>query len=157
MKTMKESLDKLKNLSEAEKSESAILKARIEEQSQLIMILKKRSDEECIRAKTLEKMVDELTEFRDGANEDLQREINKYNMLDARFNDLAHNHQELIKFKDEYKRQNNELRQENERLREENAKLFSAALTEKDKKIKELATEINILQDKLASMDYHFQ
>lgn len=157
MKTMKENLDKLKNLSEAEKSDSAILKARIEEQSQLIMILKKRSDEESIRAKTLEKMVDELTEFRDGANEDLQREINKYNMLDARFNDLAHNHQELIRFKDEYKRQNNELRQENERLREENAKLFSSALNEKDKKIKELAAEINTLQDKLASMDYHFQ
>ncbi|CAD5117435.1 DgyrCDS6205 [Dimorphilus gyrociliatus] len=157
MKTMKENLDRLKNLSESEKGDSAILRSRIEEQSQLIMILKKRSDEDCIRAKTLEKMVDELTEFREGANEDLQREINKYNMLDARFNDLAYNHQELIKFKDEYKRQNNELRKDNERLKEENAKLFSSALSEKDKKIRELSAEIDTLQDKLASMDYHFQ
>ena len=66
-------------------------------------------------------------------------------MLDARFSDLASNHEELIRFKDEYKRQNELLRQENARIKDENARLFSKTIDEKENKIRELDKELGNL------------
>ncbi len=63
-------------------------------------------------------------------------------MLDERFSQLASNHEELIKFKDEYKRQNKHLRTENTRLKEENRRLFSKVLEEKDQRVQELEAEL---------------
>lgn len=135
---MEQTLSKLRALSEDDKTEAGMLRSRIDEQSQLIMILKQRADEAVIRTQTLDAINKELMEFRDNANEQLQHEIRKFNILDSRFNDLASNHEEMIKYKDEYKRVNQGLRAENAKLREDNAKLFSQAIAERDQQIEEL-------------------
>ena len=150
---MEDTLSKLRALSEDDKTEAAMLRSRIDEQSQLIMILKKRADESLIRAQTLEKVNKELTDFRDNANEQLQHEIRKFNILDQRFNDLASNHEEMIKYKDEYKRVNKDLRAENAKLREDNAKLFSQAILDRDQQIEELGQKCTTLKSQYSTIE----
>ena len=146
-------LAKLKGLSKDDKTENAMLRSRIDEQSQLIMILKNRADEAIVRTQTLEKINSELTEFRENATENLNHEIRKFNILDKRFNDLASNHEEMIKYKDEYKRVNAELRSENDKLRDENARLFSKAIIEKDQMIQKLEEKVASSQNQISALE----
>ncbi|XP_070566054.1 coiled-coil domain-containing protein 89-like [Ptychodera flava] len=143
---MLESLDKLRALSKDDKTESAMLRSRIDEQSQLICILKQRSDEYVQKAQTLDRVNKELENFRDNAQQIIDNEIKKFNLLDQRFHELASNHEEMIRFKDEYKRQNEQLRIENARLREENKRLFSGAIKERDEKIQSMERNMNSLR-----------
>ncbi|KAK3103512.1 hypothetical protein FSP39_019780 [Pinctada imbricata] len=153
MADMQNSLEKLKNLSKDDKTENAMLRSRIDEQSQLIMILKKRADEVTSKTSTIERINKELIEFRDNAKEMLDAEMRKNDMLNQRFDELAHNHEEMIKFKDEYKRSNQELRLENSRLREENSKLFSGALLEKDGQIADLWQKLSAAKEQTSAME----
>ena len=82
---MKTNLARLRGLSENEKTENAMLQSRLDEQSQLIMILKQSSDDKGVRLQTLERINDELTKFRDEAVDKMKRETKKYNFLDARY------------------------------------------------------------------------
>ncbi|XP_063421516.1 coiled-coil domain-containing protein 89-like isoform X2 [Mytilus trossulus] len=147
MSDMQRNLSKLKSLSEDDKTETAMLRSRIDEQSQLIMILKQRADDVSRKSQTLDKINKEMMDFRENAQEMLDGEIRKYNILNARFDDLASNHQELIKIKDEYKRSNQELRIENSRLREENERIFSGAVLEKDKQIAEMERKLSSFKE----------
>ncbi|XP_052096020.1 coiled-coil domain-containing protein 89-like [Mytilus californianus] len=147
MSDMQRNLSKLKSLSEDDKTETAMLRSRIDEQSQLIMILKQRADDVSRKSQTLDKINKEMMDFRENAQEMLDGEIRKYNILNARFDDLASNHQELIKIKDEYKRSNQELRIENSRLREENERIFSGAILEKDKQIAEMDRKLSSFKE----------
>ena len=150
---MQTNLAKLRALSEDDKTENAMLRSRINEQSQLIMILKQRSDEATLSLQTLERINKELEDFRDGAENELDMQLKKYNMLDARFNDLAGNHEEMIKIKDEYKARNIELMKENARLKDDNAKLFSKAIEERDHKIQELDKSVLALRNHCANLE----
>ncbi|KAH3754973.1 coiled-coil domain-containing protein 89-like [Dreissena polymorpha] len=151
------SLSKLKGLGKDDKTENAMLRSRIDEQSQLIMILKTRADEAFTRIQTLERINEELTSFRDNAKEQLQSEIRKFNILDGRFNDLASNHEEMIKYKDEYKRVNGELRRENDKLKDDNAKLFSKAIQEKDDMIRQLEGKLITAKDQCSTLDTKYK
>ncbi|XP_071102163.1 coiled-coil domain-containing protein 89-like [Haliotis cracherodii] len=164
MTDMEQTLSKLRALSEDDKTEAGMLRSRIDEQSQLIMILKQRADEAVIRTQTLDAINKELMEFRDNANEQLQHEIRKFNILDSRFNDLASNHEEMIKYKDEYKRVNQGLRAENAKLREDNAKLFSQAIAERDqqiaeldKKCSEIKSQYTVIEQRCRQMQLEFK
>ena len=64
MSEMQANLSKLRALKEDDKTENGLLRSRIDEQSQLIMILKKRTDEAVNHARTLEAMNEELRAFR---------------------------------------------------------------------------------------------
>lgn len=150
-------LSKLKGLAKDDKTENAMLRSRIDEQSQLIMILKNRADEAFARIATLERINKELTEFRDNAKDNIDHEIRKFNLLDKRFNDLASNHEEMIKYKDEYKRVNVELRQENEKLKDENARLFSKAILEKDDTIRQLEGKLVTARDQYTSLETKYR
>lgn len=150
---MQRNLSKLKSLSEDDKSENGMLRSRIDEQSQLIMILKQRADDVSRKSQTLEKINKEMIEFRENAKVMLDGEIRKYNMLNSRFDDLASNHQELIKIKDEYKRSNQDLRLESSRLREENERLFSGAIIEKDRQIADLDRKLTNFKDQYNLME----
>ena len=150
---METNLAKLKNLPLDDKSQNALLRSRIDEQSQLIMILKQRTDEAVLKSQTLERINKELEDFRESAQEQLQLEFQKYRILDNRFDDLANNHEELIKFKDEYKRQNAHLRQENERLNTENKALFSSAIEEKNIAVQELEKKNKLLREQYLSLE----
>ncbi|XP_062614701.1 coiled-coil domain-containing protein 89-like isoform X1 [Saccostrea cucullata] len=153
MEEMKGNLDKLKNLSEDDKKENAMLRSRIDEQSQLIMILKQRADDVQGKSSTLERINKELMDFRGNAQEMLNAEIRKNSLLEKRFDELASNHQEMIKIKDEYKRSNQDLRQENSRLRDENSRLFSGAIVEKDQHISDLEKKLASLKEQTSSQE----
>ncbi|XP_071506896.1 coiled-coil domain-containing protein 89-like [Diadema antillarum] len=153
VETMHANLDKLKRLSNDDKTEAAMLRARIDEQAQLICILKQRSDEALLRSQTLERVNKELEKFRDEAQGVIEEEIHKFNLLDRRFHELAENHEEMIRFKDEYKRQNEELRRQNQQLRDENANLFSAALEEKEKTIVVQRNDIKVLKEQCRELE----
>ncbi len=64
MSDMQANLAKLRSLSEDDKTENAMLRSRIDQQSELIMILKQRTDEAVTKAHTLERINDELKAFR---------------------------------------------------------------------------------------------
>ncbi|XP_022080103.1 coiled-coil domain-containing protein 89-like [Acanthaster planci] len=150
---MQENLDKLKKLTRDDKTETAMLRARIDEQSQLICILKQRADEALTRTQTLERINRDLEMFRDNAQEIIEAEVKKSNQLEQRFHELAENHEEMIRIKDDYKQKNEELRQENLRLLDENSRLFSAALVEKDGKIDSLHKQVTSLKEQCKELN----
>ncbi|XP_033761340.1 coiled-coil domain-containing protein 89-like [Pecten maximus] len=154
MSDMQNNLSKLKGLSADDKTEKAMLRSRIDEQSQLIMILKQRADEVANKTKSVDRINEELIGFRDSAKDMLDGETRKYNILNARFDDLASNHQEMIKIKDEYKRANRDLREENSRLRDENARIFSGAIAEKEEQISELEKKLGNLKDQCSTLEH---
>ncbi|XP_077978620.1 coiled-coil domain-containing protein 89-like isoform X2 [Glandiceps talaboti] len=150
---MLDNLDKLRSLSKDDKTENAMLRSRIDEQSQLICILKQRSDEYVQKALTLDRVNKELEHFRDNAQHIIDNEIKKFNLLDKRFYELADNHEEMIRFKDEYKRQNEELRKQNAKLKDDNEKLFSGAIMERDEKINSMEKHIRSFQQQCHDYD----
>lgn len=89
--------DKLHNLTLDDKMENALLRSRIDEQSQLIMILKKRADEAIEARKQLEGFNSNLQGCKDDLEDQLRETSKKCEMLDARFFELASNHEEMIK------------------------------------------------------------
>lgn len=153
MEDMQTNLGKLKALSEDDKLENTKLRSRIDEQCQLIMVLKQRADDGTIKIQTLDRINKELSDFRDRAETMLKNELQKYNLLDGRFNQLAANHEEMIRIKDEYKRANKELLDENAALRDENRRLFSKNLAEKDDLIFQLEKKCVSAQDQHALLE----
>lgn len=154
---MQANLSKLKSLSADDKTENAILRSRIDEQSQLIMILKQRADQAVGKMKTIERINTELMEFRENAKDKLETEIRKHNMIDKRFGELAENHEEMIKIKNDYKKQNEDLRNENKRLSDENSRLFSDALSEKDAKLADLGKKFEDMKAKNGEWETNFK
>lgn len=148
-----EELAKLRSLNEDDKTENAMLRSRIDEQCQLIMILKQRGDETMTQLKTSERIRESLEEFRAHAQTAIDMEVKKSQMLDQRFNELAENHQELIKFKDQYKIENERLRAENAQLKKDNEELFSAALQEKVVIITELEEELKSVKERCTNAE----
>uniref|UniRef100_G3TR56 Coiled-coil domain-containing protein 89 n=3 Tax=Elephantidae TaxID=9780 RepID=G3TR56_LOXAF len=149
---LKEALANLRGLSEEEKSEKAMLRSRIQEQSQLICILKRRSDEALERCQILELLNTELEEKRMEEAEKLKAQSEQARKLEERFMTLAANHELMIRFKDEHKQQNVKLREENEKLRLENNNLFSQALKDQEAKVLQLTTRSEILAKELETL-----
>ncbi|XP_041725847.2 coiled-coil domain-containing protein 89 [Coregonus clupeaformis] len=151
------SLEKLRGLSLEERTESGMLRSRIDEQSSLICILKQRADDMLLRCQALEQINSELEHLSADVQTKLDNEKKKSMQLEQRFMDLAANHQELIHFKDEYKRQNAKLKQENERLQEENDNIFSKDLQDKEAVILKLTQELRDLAEQHRSLDNEYQ
>ncbi|KFO29255.1 coiled-coil domain-containing protein 89 [Fukomys damarensis] len=149
---LRESLANLRGLSEEEKSEKAMLHSRIQEQSQLICILKRRSDEALERCQILELLNAELEEKRMQEAEKLKAQSKHAKNLEERFMTLAANHEMMICFKDEHKSENIKLREENEKLRLENTNLFSQALKDKDARVLQLTVRSEALAKELEAL-----
>lgn len=145
---MKINLEKLKALSKEDLTENAMLRSRIDQQAELICILKQRSDESLKKSLKLDKEIQELREIREETLTTLQTETRKYNVLQKRFNVLNKNHEEMIVIKDDYKAKNEKLRRENEKLSHENKLLFAETVQKRDNEIKQLRDEINQLQSR---------
>lgn len=150
-------LEKLRSLSQEDRAETGMLRSRIDEQSNLICILKQRADEMLLRCQALEKINAELESLRGAVQAELDNEKKRSSQLEQRFMDLAANHQELIKFKDEYKRQNVVLTEENKRLREENETLFCKELQEKELIILSLTKELKDLAQQHMTLQSEYQ
>uniref|UniRef100_A0A8C3VV33 Coiled-coil domain-containing protein 89 n=1 Tax=Catagonus wagneri TaxID=51154 RepID=A0A8C3VV33_9CETA len=149
---LREALANLRGLSEEEKSEKAMLRSRIQEQSQLICILKRRSDEALERCQVLELLNTELEEKRMLEAEELKAKSEHAQKLEERFMTLAANHELMIRFKDEHKSQNVKLREENEKLRLENGHLFSQALKDQEVKVAQLTARSEALAKELETL-----
>ncbi|MBN3326412.1 CCD89 protein, partial [Atractosteus spatula] len=141
-------LEKLRGLSQDDKTESALLRSRIDEQSSLICILKQRADEMLLRCQALERINSELETLREDVHKELENERKRSSQLEQRFLDLAANHQELINFKDEYKRQKAELKEENERLQ---------LILQLTQELKDLAEQHKILEAEYKEKTNGFQ
>ncbi|XP_053311690.1 coiled-coil domain-containing protein 89 [Spea bombifrons] len=128
-------LQKVASLPWDMKTENEMLRSRLEEQSQLICLLKQRADETLRRCQCLEKGNAELEER-------CEAERKRGDQLDERFELLAANHQQMMRFKDEYKTQNEELRAECERLRGN----IAPQLLEKDRSIQELSARLQAME-----------
>lgn len=153
---LREALANLRGLSEEEKSEKAMLRSRIQEQSQLICILKRRSDEALERCQVLELLNAELEEKRMLEAEKLKAKSAHAQKLEERFMILAANHELMIRFKDEHKSQNIELRMENEKLRLENHSLFSQAVKDQEAKVLQLTTQSEALTKELETLKQRY-
>ncbi|XP_003129771.1 coiled-coil domain-containing protein 89 [Sus scrofa] len=149
---LREALANLRGLSEEEKGEKAMLCSRIQEQSQLICILKRRSDEALERCQVLELLNAELEEKRMLEAEKLKAKSEHAEKLEERFMTLAANHELMIRFKDEHKNQNIKLREENEKLRLENDHLFSQALKDQEVKVAQLTAQSEALAKELETL-----
>ena len=79
------------------------LRSRIDQQSELICILKQRADELLRKTMALESERSELKKSRQDTLELLQNESRKFSVLEKRFTVLNSNHEEMIVLKDEYK------------------------------------------------------
>ncbi len=157
MDDVHQALEKLRSLSQEERTEADMLRSRIDEQSTLICILKQRADEMLLRCQALEKINTELENLRANVTLELENERKKSELLEQRFMLLASNHRELINFKNEYKSQNAKLEKENERLREENETLFSHEVQEKEKSILKLTQELKELAEQHKILETEYQ
>lgn len=149
---LREALANLRELSEEEKGEKGLLCSRIQEQSQLICILKRRSDDALERCQILELLNTELEEKWMLEAEKLKAKSEHAQKLEKRFMTLASNHELMIRFKDEHKRQNVKLREENEKLRLENNNLFSQALKDQEVQVLQLTTRSEALAKELETL-----
>ncbi|KAG9351922.1 hypothetical protein JZ751_023173 [Albula glossodonta] len=136
----------LQDLSQGAGTE-AMLQFGLEEQSSLMPVLIKKADEMSHRCQVLERNNTDLENLRLDLLNQLENERKRSLQLEQRFLDLAANHQELVKFKDEYKRQNTKLTEENKRLHEENESLFSKDLQEKEAIILKRTQELRDLAE----------
>ena len=101
----------------------------------------------------MERINKELEDFRNSAAEEFEQQARKCSMLDARFYDLAQNHEEMIKIKDDYKMRNKELMLENARLLDDNKRLFSKAIEERDERIVELERRMRQTREQHLGLD----
>ncbi len=131
-----------------ETSENAMLRDRIDQQSELICILKKQADTSLIKSQTLEQDMRELQAAKEEAECNYHDQVRKYTVLEKRFQTLYHNHEEIIKIKDGYKIVNDELRRENKSLLVRKAEEVAEMVDEKNERIKELENNLKISTDK---------
>lgn len=137
---------------EEEKSEKALLRARLEEQHCLICMLKKKADDARKRCKGLEQLNMELEKLRLEDAVKLKVQSQRIRHLEGLFTDLASNHEKMIYFKNEHKKQNTQLREENQCLRQENEALFSQTIQEKEAEVFQLAAQARNLSQQLDSL-----
>ncbi|XP_012861681.1 coiled-coil domain-containing protein 89 [Echinops telfairi] len=149
---LKEALANLRGLTKEEKTEKAMLHSRLDEQSQLICILKRRADKALERCQVLELLNTELEDKRTEEAEKLKAQCELAQKLEERFMTLAANHELMIRFKDEHKQQNVKLKEENAKLRLENNTLFSQALKDQEAKVSQLTTHSEILTKELETL-----
>ncbi|XP_073526272.1 coiled-coil domain-containing protein 89 [Phyllobates terribilis] len=132
-----------------EKTEMGLLRSRLDEQSQLICLLKRRADDTLLRCQGLEADNRQLESRSADTERLLSAEKRRAEQLEERFGLLADNHQDMIRFKDDYKRQNEELRAENQRLREGT----DPALQEQERSLRELRSRLQDASTELRGLE----
>ncbi|XP_046701474.1 coiled-coil domain-containing protein 89 isoform X2 [Silurus meridionalis] len=157
MGDLQQELEELKELSLKDQTNVEMLRSRIDEQSILICKLKQRADLTLLRCQALDRINTELRNQQVNMETDLQTERQKSEQLEKRFMDLATNHEEMIKFKDEYKQKNAELMKENKRLQEENDTFFSKELQEKEETIHKLSQGLRDIHEKHTNSEREHQ
>merc|ERR1711920_605918 len=94
------------NLSESETGEAGMLRSRIDQQSELICILKRRADEYLEKCLAHERDIKDMHEKLEESTACMERERTSALTMTERFNQLDENHNELIKIKNDLKNEN---------------------------------------------------
>ncbi|XP_047226240.1 coiled-coil domain-containing protein 89 isoform X2 [Girardinichthys multiradiatus] len=134
-----------------------MLRSRIDEQSTLICILKKRADEILLQYQALQKINSELEDQAAHCQTKLDAERERAAMLKSRFTDLSGNNQAIISYMEEHKNQNTQLKLENRRLQMENDSHFSQKLRDKDVLVEKLVQENKLLREKSSINEKEFR
>ncbi|NXM78900.1 CCD89 protein, partial [Serilophus lunatus] len=135
-----------------ERNEKALLLSHLEQQHHLISMLKKKADDTHKRCRALEQLTMELEKLRTEDAMKIQTQNLQIQHLEGRFTDLANNHQKMIQFKNEHRKQHLQLWEENKRLRQEKEALFSQAVREKEAEVLRLAAQARKLSQQLHSL-----
>ncbi|NXV14973.1 CCD89 protein, partial [Cepphus grylle] len=135
-----------------EKSEEALLHLHLEQQHQLIYILKKKADDVRKRCRDLEQLNMELEKLRTEDALKVKTQTQRIQQLEERSMDLANNHEKLIQFKNEHRKRHTQLLEENKRLQQENKVLFSQTVREKEAEVLQLAARARKLWQQLGSL-----
>merc|ERR1711970_1593864 len=131
----------------------AKMQSRIDEQSELICILKKRADQLLTESKSNERRLKNAEKTNADLVLQLKNERQRVQMVEDRFGELSDNHGELIKFKDMHKNSATRLREENDILRSQNESIMTPALLEKDRQIEEWKLKNQHLYEKIEQLE----
>ncbi|NXQ24698.1 CCD89 protein, partial [Alaudala cheleensis] len=137
--------------SSKEQSEEALL-SHLEEHHHLVSILKKKVDDTHKRCRDLEQLNMELERLRAEDAVTIETQTQRIQYLEGRFMDLVQNHEKMIQFKNEHKKQHLQLWEENKQLRQDSEALFSQAVREKEAEVLQLAAQVKKLSQQLCSL-----
>ncbi|NXN25248.1 CCD89 protein, partial [Nycticryphes semicollaris] len=164
MEDLTKGLEELCESPREEKSGKALLHSRLEQQHHLICILKKKADDVHKRCRDLEQLNVELEKLRTEDAEKMKTQTQRIQQLEERFKELANNHEKMIQFKNEHRKQHMQLLEENKRLQQENKVLFSQSVKEKEAEVlqlvvqaRKLSQQLDTLQEKCASQSRRAQ
>lgn len=153
-KDMEDLTKGLEELCESSKewSEEALLVSHLEQHHHLISALKKKVDDTHERCRDLEQLNTELEKLRVEDAAKIKSQTQRIQYLEARFMDLAENHEKMIQFKNEHKKRHMQLWEENKCLRQDREALFSQAVREKEAEVLQLAAQARKLSEQLCSL-----
>ncbi|XP_064501048.1 LOW QUALITY PROTEIN: coiled-coil domain-containing protein 89 [Pseudopipra pipra] len=151
MDDLTKGLEELCDISK-ERREKALLLLHLEEQHHLMSMLTKKADDTQKRCRALEQLNMELEKLRTEAALKIKTQTLQIQHLEGRFMDLANNHEKMIQFKNEHRKQHMQLWEENKRLRQEKEVLFSQAVREKEAEVLRLAAQARKLSQQLYSL-----
>lgn len=157
MEDLTKGLEELSESPKEEKSQRALLHSHLEQQHHLICILKKKAGNARKRCRGLEQLNVELENLRTEDAVKMKSQTQWIQHLEKRFMGLAKNHEKMIQFKNEHRKQHTQLWEENKRLQQENETLFSQAVREKEAKVlqpiaqpRKILQRVESLQEKCA-------
>ena len=82
----------------------------------------------------------------------MQSEIEQRQSMAKHFKTLSHNHDELIKIKDDYKQANDELRRRNAQLLDENNNMIFPLVQQKEEELAKLNSTLEVLKSENAHL-----
>ncbi|XP_061827654.1 coiled-coil domain-containing protein 89 [Nerophis lumbriciformis] len=150
-------LEKCHNLSAEEFTDTLMLQSRVKEQSNLICVLKDRSDELFHQSQNLQQAKTQLEMQLEICQKEMSQKQARAEVVEKRFMDLDANSRSIIVFMEEYKHQNAQLKLENKQLQKENDTLFSQKLHDKEMVLEQLALDIKVLTEEFTNKEREYQ
>ncbi|XP_027575637.2 coiled-coil domain-containing protein 89 isoform X2 [Pipra filicauda] len=151
MDDLTKGLEELCDISK-ERREKALLLLHLEQQHHLMSMLTKKADDTQKLCRALEQLNMELEKLRTEAALKIKTQTLQIQHLEGRFMDPANNHEKMIQFKNEHRKQHMQLWEENKHLRQEKEVLFSQAVREKEAEVLRLAAQARKLSQQLYSL-----
>lgn len=157
MDMIQKSMDKLLNFSSEDATETEMLRSRIDEQTNLILMLKESADDLLLRWRAQQKINTELENSLTDCQKELDDKIKKAELLEERIAYLANLNKSIIAFMEEYKSENAQLKIENKQLQSENDSLFSQKLKDKEVCVQKLTQDIKLLTDHYTNKENEYR
>ncbi|XP_075896094.1 coiled-coil domain-containing protein 89 isoform X2 [Nelusetta ayraudi] len=132
------------------------LRSRLNEQSNLIRILKLKVDQLTLQCQSPQRVNTELKGQLVERQEEVDKERRRAELLERRFAQLASNNQGIISFMEEYKYQNAKLNLENKELLEENQTLFCKKVQEREAFIQKLLDDTKRMTDEFTKKENEY-